>query len=226
MFRTLYQTGLSLPSTLYVLRIPNQISPFLSVKRCGNAGYELIIDARAHSLGAYKSSTFEDMQAFTEIALHITRESAMHVQVCHPLLSFLLNPASLVPPLSSIPTHKASSTDANAQYCSEFDITLPQLLSTPESATTSAYARYILDIGTQSDILELYVAIAACLIGYGEVGLWLQKQVQLGEAKLEGNIYKRWMEDYSGEDFLGAVDRGIGTSPLLLPSHHHLLPSR
>ena len=43
-----------------------------------------MIDARAHSLGAYKSSTFEDMQAFTEIALHITRESAMHVQVCPP----------------------------------------------------------------------------------------------------------------------------------------------
>jgi hypothetical protein len=105
----------------------------------------------------------------------------------------------------------SSSAKANYQYCSEFNITLPQLLRTPESSTTSAYARYILDIGTQGDILELYVAIAACLIGYGEVGLWLQKQVTLGEAKVEGNLYKRWMEDYGGEDFLGAVDRGIGT---------------
>jgi len=61
----------------------------------------------------------------------------------------------------------------------------------------------------------LYVAIAACLIGYGEVGLWLQKQVEIGEAVMEGNIYKRWMEDYSGEDFLGAVDRGIGESSVL-----------
>ena len=102
------------------------------------------------------------------------------------------------------------------QYCSEFNITLPQLLATPESAPTSAYARYILDIGTQGDILELYVAIAACLIGYGEVGLWLQKQVEIGEAVMEGNLYKRWMEDYSGEDFLGAVDRGIGESRLSL----------
>lgn len=135
-----------------------------------------------------------------------------------PSFSFLLNPASLNSTPSLIPPNKALSTDADTQYCSEFNITLPQLLSTPESAPTSAYARYILDIGTQSDILELYVAIAACLIGYGEVGLWLQKQVQLGEAKLEGNIYKRWMEDYSGEDFLGAVDRGIGTFPLLLPA--------
>jgi len=111
-----------------------------------------------------------------------------------------------------------TGASANNQYCSEFNITLPQLLRTPESSTTSAYARYILDIGTQSDILELYVAIAACLIGYGEVGLWLQKQVALGKAKVEGNIYKRWMEDYGGEDFLGAVDRGIGmfSSSILL----------
>jgi hypothetical protein len=26
-------------------------------------------------------------------------------------------------------------------------------------------------------------------------------------------MYKRWMEDYGGEDFLGAVDRGIGAFP-------------
>ena len=122
-------------------------------------------------------------------------------------------------PVISIPTslfisHQPISTSgADDQYCSEFNITLPQLLRTPESSTTSAYARYILDIGTQGDILELYVAIAACLIGYGEVGLWLQKQVRLGEAKVEGNLYKRWMEDYGGEDFLGAVDRGIGAFP-------------
>jgi hydroxymethylpyrimidine/phosphomethylpyrimidine kinase len=171
-----------------------------------------MIDARAHSLGAYKSSTFEDMQAFTEIALHITRESTMHVQVC-PLLSlFSATSRSTSLPFSPIKIfpYKPSTADADAQYCSEFNITLPQLLRTPESSTTSAYARYILDIGTQGDILELYVAIAACLIGYGEVGLWLQKQVKLGEAKVEGNLYKRWMEDYGGEDFLGAVDRGIG----------------
>jgi len=113
-------------------------------------------------------------------------------------------------PLQSEHSHIGPCASANIQYCSEFNITPTQLLRTPESSTTSAYARYILDIGTQSDILELYVAIAACLVGYGEVGLWLQKQVALREAKVEGNIYKRWMEDYGGEDFLGAVDRGIG----------------
>ena len=89
-------------------------------------------------------------------------------------------------------------------------MTRSQLLSEPESSACSSYARYILDVGAQGDILELYVAIASCLIGYGEVGLWLQKQVERGEGKMEGNLYKRWMKDYAGEDFLGAVNRGIG----------------
>lgn len=53
------------------------------------------------------------------------------------------------------------------------------------------------------------MAVASCLIGYGEVGLWLQKRVASGEATLEGNPYARWVSDYAGEEFLGAVRRGI-----------------
>ncbi|RSH85722.1 hypothetical protein EHS25_003863 [Saitozyma podzolica] len=130
--------------------------------------------ARAHALGAYKSSTFEDIEAFTDIAKHIARESTMHVG-----------------------------------FCESFGIGLPEISATPEAAACAAYARYILDVGGQGDILDLYMAVASCLIGYGEVGLWLRKEVDAGRAKLEGNPYKRWIEDYSGPDFIGAVNRGI-----------------
>ncbi|WVQ72676.1 phosphomethylpyrimidine kinase [Cryptococcus sp. DSM 104548] len=130
--------------------------------------------ARAHALGAYKADNFADIEAFTNIALHISSESTMHVA-----------------------------------YCEKFGISLSTLQSTPESAPTSAYARYIMDIGSQGDILDLYMAVASCLVGYGEVGLWLKKQVEVGEAKVEGNLYGKWIEDYSGDDFLGAVNRGI-----------------
>ncbi len=58
------------------------------------------------------------------------------------------------------------------------------------------------------------MAVASCLVGYGEVGLWLRRRVETGQAKLEGNPYRRWMEDYSGPEFLAAVDRGIGESQL------------
>lgn len=89
-------------------------------------------------------------------------------------------------------------------------MTIDDLTDLPESAACAAYARYIIDVGTQGDMLDLYVAVASCLIGYGEVGLWLQKQVQCGGAIMEGNRYARWMEDYAGKDFLDAVSRGIG----------------
>ena len=68
----------------------------------------------------------------------------------------------------------------------------------------------MLDVCARGDILELYTTIASCLIGYGEVGLWLQKRVTTGEAKMEGNPYRKWMADYSSPDFLAAVERGIG----------------
>ncbi|KAL7420664.1 trifunctional hydroxymethylpyrimidine kinase/phosphomethylpyrimidine kinase/thiaminase [Cryptotrichosporon argae] len=130
--------------------------------------------ARAHSLGAYKSTTFAEIQAFNDITGHIVRESSMHVS-----------------------------------FCESFGVSLPEILATPESVGCGAYARFIMDAGAQGDVLDLYMAVFSCLIGYGEVGMWLRKQIAAGAAKLDGNPYRKWIEDYSGEDFLAAVDRGI-----------------
>ncbi|KAL1413556.1 trifunctional hydroxymethylpyrimidine kinase/phosphomethylpyrimidine kinase/thiaminase [Vanrija albida] len=130
--------------------------------------------ARAHGLGAYKSTDMESIKAFAEISLHIAAESTMHVAMCE-----------------------------------KFGVTPEELHSTPEAAASSAYSRFILDIGTQGDVLDLYVAVASCLIGYGEVGLWLQRRLQTGQATLEGNPYARWIGDYSGGEYIGAVRRGI-----------------
>nr|XP_031863834.1 phosphomethylpyrimidine kinase [Kwoniella shandongensis]KAA5530906.1 phosphomethylpyrimidine kinase [Kwoniella shandongensis] len=130
--------------------------------------------ARAHALGAYKANTLAEIQAFSEIALHVARESEMHVA-----------------------------------YCAQFGISRAELAATAESSPCAAYARYVVDIGTQGDILDVYMAVASCLVGYGEVGLWLKKQVEEGNAVLEGNLYKKWMEDYCGAEFLAAVNRGI-----------------
>jgi hydroxymethylpyrimidine/phosphomethylpyrimidine kinase len=96
------------------------------------------------------------------------------------------------------------------KFCESFSVTTEDLTDLPESAACAAYARYIIDVGTQGDMLDLYVAVASCLIGYGEVGLWLQRQVECGEAVVAGNPYRQWMADYAGKDFLEAVNRGIG----------------
>lgn len=74
------------------------------------------------------------------------------------------------------------------------------------------------------------MALAACLLGYGEVGLWLKRESKRPNTwvKLdESNPYLKWIEDYSGEDYQQAVKTGIGTSAtfrfLHLPTS--LLPS-
>jgi hydroxymethylpyrimidine/phosphomethylpyrimidine kinase len=56
------------------------------------------------------------------------------------------------------------------------------------------------------------MALAACLLGYGEVGLWLQHEAKRPQSlvQIEGNPYRRWIEDYSGESYQAAVRFGIG----------------
>lgn len=58
------------------------------------------------------------------------------------------------------------------------------------------------------------MAVAACLLGYGEVGLWLRKEVQRPHSWVvtEGNPYRQWMDDYGGAHYQGAVRIGIGES--------------
>ena len=65
--------------------------------------------------------------------------------------------------------------------------------------------------GKIGDALSLTVAFMACLIGYGEVGIWVKKQALLSESRfyVEGNSYRKWIEGYSGEAYQSAVGEGI-----------------
>ena len=59
------------------------------------------------------------------------------------------------------------------------------------------------------------MALAACLLGYGEVGLWLRKEAARPETWVatHGNPYQQWMDDYGGVHYQGAVRVGIGEPP-------------
>jgi len=65
----------------------------------------------------------------------------------------------------------------------------------------------------EGDAASLLMALAACLLGYGEVGLWLQREARRPKTwvRIEDNPYKRWIEGYSGEKYQAAVKVGIGT---------------
>lgn len=64
------------------------------------------------------------------------------------------------------------------------------------------------------DSTKLLMALLACLLGYGEVGLWLKKEAAKEGSWVvyENNPYKQWMDDYSGPQYHQAVRLGLGAS--------------
>src|ERR1700678_1241654 len=62
------------------------------------------------------------------------------------------------------------------------------------------------------DTTKLIMALMDCLLGYGEVGLWLQKESKNENSwvVMEGNPYELWIDDYSGEVYQRAVQAGLG----------------
>ena len=68
-------------------------------------------------------------------------------------------------------------------------------------------SRYVLDIGQSQDWLALQVALAPCLIGYGDIAKRLHADPK---TKREGNIYWKWIENYVADDYREAVSVGSG----------------
>lgn len=93
-------------------------------------------------------------------------------------------------------------------YCAEWGLTEAEMAATAEATATTAYTRYVLDRGAAGDALDLYVALAPCVIGYAEIGRRLKSAP---ETRLAGNPYARWIEMYAGEEYQdvarGAVDQ-------------------
>lgn len=81
----------------------------------------------------------------------------------------------------------------NESFYAQWGIRLEELASLKESITTTAYGTFIVDAGVRGDDLALTVALAARLLGHGEVGLWLRKEAErgAGDIFLEGNPYRR-----------------------------------
>ncbi|TFY64232.1 hypothetical protein EVJ58_g2760 [Rhodofomes roseus] len=111
--------------------------------------------------------------------------------------------ATIITVINEVTMHRA--------YCAQWGITEDELKATPESPATTAYGAFILDTGLQGDASRLVMALVACLLGYGEVGLWLKKEAARPDSwvKLENNPYRKWIDDYSGEDYQKAVKLGL-----------------
>jgi thiaminase/transcriptional activator TenA len=68
----------------------------------------------------------------------------------------------------------------------------------PEEPATIAYTRFVLERGMAGDLLDLHVALAPCVIGYAEIGRWLDADPDTAR---QGNPYADWIAMYAGADY-------------------------
>ena len=92
----------------------------------------------------------------------------------------------------------------HVSFCAGWGLSEADMERQPEAAATVAYTRYVLDCGMQGDLLDLQVALAPCIVGYGEIGARL-----LGSAPLAGNPYRAWIEMYGGAEYQAVAQAAI-----------------
>ncbi len=91
-------------------------------------------------------------------------------------------------------------------YGEKFGLSQADMENASESTANLAYTRYTLDCALAGDELDLHVALAPCVIGYGEIGKRLA--TDYADA-LAANPYRDWIEMYSGDEYLGVVNDAI-----------------
>lgn len=94
-------------------------------------------------------------------------------------------------------------------YCGAWHLTEQDMEQEPEDVATVAYTRYVLDAGMQGDIIDLYVALAPCAIGYAEIGNLLANDTK---TLFDNNPYRSWIALYSGEEY----QQGVATATIYL----------
>lgn len=83
-------------------------------------------------------------------------------------------------------------------YSAEWGLSEADMASAPEARETIAYTRYVLDRGQAGDLLDLWVALVPCIIGYGEIG---HRLIRDPAVRRDGNPYRAWIETYGGAEF-------------------------
>lgn len=96
--------------------------------------------------------------------------------------------------------------DLHIQYCMEWGISKQELDNLPEAEANTAYTRYMLDAGQQGDLLDLHIALAPCLIGYGVLARWIEHQSWYQK---HNNPYLSWIDMYTGIEFHTAMQAEI-----------------
>lgn len=88
--------------------------------------------------------------------------------------------------------------DLHVKYCAGWGIDPGAMEAAPEDGACTAYTRYVLETGLRGDALDLHVALAPCVAGYGEIGRRLAADPA---TQRDGNRYVEWIDMYAGDDY-------------------------
>ena len=88
--------------------------------------------------------------------------------------------------------------DLHRAYCADWGIAEAALEAVEADGATLAYTAYVLERGLAGDLLDLRVALAPCVIGYGEIGARLAADPA---TRAGGNPYASWIEMYAGDEY-------------------------
>ena len=82
----------------------------------------------------------------------------------------------------------------HVKTCAAEGIDEATLTSATEEIETLAYTRYVTDAGLSGDYLSMMAALAPCVLGYGEIGLWMAQNAK-------DTPYQGWIDTYAGDEY-------------------------
>ena len=100
----------------------------------------------------------------------------------------------------------------HVEYCAGWGLGEADMKALPEDSATMAYTRYVLEKGHAGDLLDLRVALAPCIVGYGEIGARLKADGDTSAA----NPYAPWIEMYASGDYQNTAVEAAGALDSLL----------
>src|SRR4051812_18084723 len=94
----------------------------------------------------------------------------------------------------------------HVSYCAGWGLSEEEMAATPEALETTAYTRFVLERGLAGDLLDLQVALAPCVVGYGESG---ERLLADASTRRTDNPYNEWIKAYTSEDYRRLVREAI-----------------
>ena len=88
-------------------------------------------------------------------------------------------------------------------FCNEWGLASHDLDQLDEARANMAYTRYVLDQGLSGDVLDLYVALIPCTVGYGVIARRLAAQT------VANNPYQAWIDSYAADSYQQAADGAV-----------------